>query len=54
MKKEIELHFNTTSIPNVVMKIEVPNDRDVEEYIDEFLDTILTEDLQYVVDWNFV
>lgn len=31
--------------PEIEMIIPIPEDRDAEEYIDEFLDTILCEDL---------
>lgn len=36
------------------MKIPVPCDRDLEEYIDEFLDSILVEDLRYNCEWSFL
>ena len=32
--------------PEIEMIIPIPEDRDAEEYIDEFLDTILCEDLR--------
>ena len=35
--------------PEIEMIIPIPEDRDAEEYIDEFLDTILCEDLTYFV-----
>lgn len=37
----------------IEMIIPIPEDRDAEEYIDEFLDTILCEDLKYNVEWDF-
>ncbi len=40
-------------IPAVTMGFDVPPDRDAEEYIDEYLDSILNEDLRYNVDWEF-
>ena len=39
--------------PEIEMIIPIPEDRDAEEYIDEFLDTILCEDLKYNVEWDF-
>lgn len=36
------------------MTISVPADRDVEEYIDEYLDSILCENARYNVEWEFV
>lgn len=38
----------------VIMTIDVPTDRDAEDYIDEFLDGILNEFLRYNCDWDFV
>lgn len=42
--------------PEIEMIIPIPEDRDAEEYIDEFLDTILCEDLSVdrgnVQRWN--
>lgn len=35
------------------MMIPVPSDRDTEEYIDEFLDNMLNDDLRYNTEWNF-
>ena len=39
--------------PEIEMIIPIPEDRDAEEYIDEFLDTILCEDLNYKVELEF-
>ncbi len=39
--------------PEFKMIISVPNDRDAEEYIDEFLYSILNEDSRYNVEWDF-
>ena len=36
------------------MIIEIPEDRDSEEYIDELLDGILSEYLRYQAEWDFV
>ena len=40
-------------MPEFEMIISVPNDRDTEEYIDEFLAGILQEDLTYNTEWDF-
>jgi hypothetical protein len=53
MKKRIELTLSCFS-PTVIMEIIVPNDRDAEEYIDELLETILTEEFSYNAEWNFI
>ena len=36
------------------MEIEVPDDRDDEEYIDELLDSMLVDEFKYNVEWDFV
>lgn len=41
-------------IPAFRMIIPIPKDRDSVEYIDEFLDCILNEDLRYNAEWDFV
>ena len=40
-------------IPESIMEIAVPEDRDDEEYIDEILDSILTEEIRYNGEWAF-
>ena len=40
--------------PPAIIEITIPPDRDSEEYIDEYLDGILNEDLRYNTDWFFV
>lgn len=40
--------------PTIIMDIVIPENRDAEEYIDELLDTILTEEFRYNADWDFV
>lgn len=37
-----------------IMEIIVPINVDTEEYIDEFLDSILAEDFRYNIEWDFV
>lgn len=39
---------------DVLMEIVVPEDQDAEEYIDQYLDSILNEDVKYNCEWNFV
>ena len=36
------------------MSIPVPDDADPEEYIDEFLDDILSYDFYQIMEWDFV
>ena len=40
--------------PDIVMEIQVPSDRDKEEYIDELLESILSEEFRYNAEWDFV
>ena len=40
--------------PGFRMAIDIPDDRDAEEYIDELLDAILSPDLKYNIAWDFV
>ena len=53
MKKKIELTLSCFA-PTIVMEIEIPNNRDTEEYIDELLDSILAEEFRYNAEWNFM
>lgn len=39
--------------PTVTVIIDVPGDRDAEEYIDEFLDAILSEEARANCEWDF-
>ncbi len=45
------------SLPNfatkIRMEINVPNDRDPEEYIEEMIDFIFNENIIYDIDWDF-
>ena len=50
MKIKVDIQF----VPPFTMDINVPKFRDAEEYIDEFLDGLLNEDLKYNCDWEFV
>lgn len=52
MEKTIKFYPGNSTTP-VVMTILVPNDRDPEEYINEFLDGMLNDDLRYNSDWEF-
>ena len=40
-------------LPVFVMVIVIPENRDAEEYIDELLDSILSEDLRWNCEWEF-
>lgn len=40
--------------PTVKVTIDIPKDRDAEEYIDEFLDAILSEEARANCEWDFV
>lgn len=40
--------------PTVKVTIDIPKDRDPEEYIDEFLDAILSEEARANCEWDFV
>lgn len=40
--------------PEFEMIIQIPEERDTEEYIDEFLDGILSDGFRYNVEWDFV
>ena len=35
------------------MEIDVPENRDPEEFIDEYLDSILSDDFRYNCEWEF-
>lgn len=39
--------------PEIKMEIDVPEDRDKEEYIDELLDSMLNDEFRYNVEWDF-
>lgn len=53
-------HIRTISVkpscfaPEFEMIISIPDDRDAEEYIDELLDGILSDEFRYNVEWDFV
>ena len=40
--------------PACIMIISVPNDWDTEEYIDQYLESILNDDMKYNAEWDFV
>lgn len=58
MMQNTEKRTILVSIPTsktwIEMIVPVPSDRDDEEYIDEFLYTILNVELRYDVAWGFV
>lgn len=39
--------------PEFEMIIPVPEERDAEEYIDDLLDAILSDEFRYNVEWDF-
>ena len=41
-------------IPEFEMIIPIPENRDAEEYIDELLDGILSDEFLYNAEWDFV
>jgi len=49
----VRIKVDIQGMPEFVMEINVPDDRDKEEYIDEFLDTILSDNARYNADWEF-
>jgi hypothetical protein len=53
MKTKIELSLSCFA-PTIVMEIKIPHDRDAEEYIDELLESILSEEFRYNAEWNFI
>lgn len=40
--------------PECKMEIAIPSGRDAEEYIDEYLDSILSENIRFNVEWEFI
>lgn len=50
---KIELKLSCFS-PAIRMEIDVPKDRDAEEYIDELLDSILNDEFKYNCEWEFI
>lgn len=43
----------TCFTPPCKVTIDVPNGWDAEEYIDEYLDSILNDDVRYNAEWDF-
>lgn len=39
-------------IPSCKVAVTVPDGRDVEEYIDEYLDAILSDDIRFNAEWE--
>lgn len=50
---KIGLYFGNNTKPSAYMMIPVPDERDKEEYIDEFLDNMLNVDLRYNTEWEY-
>lgn len=53
MTKRIEVTLSCF-VRTFFMDIIVPINVDAEEYIDEFLDSILADEFRYNVEWDFV
>lgn len=53
MTKRIEVTLSCF-VRTFIMEIIVPINVDAEEYIDEFLDSILVDEFRYNAEWNFV
>ena len=51
---KVRISVDIQFCPTFEMTINVPSYRDKEEYIDEFLDGLLNEDLKYNCDWKEV
>lgn len=54
MKRRTILVEPSCFAPEFEMIIRIPENRDDEEYIDELLDGILSNDFKYNAEWNFV
>ena len=54
MEKRNITFKSTFFSPSFEMIITVPNDRDAEEYIDELLDGIFSDEVRYNAEWDFV
>ena len=53
MEKRTIWMKSSSFAPEIEMIIPVPENRNAEEYIDEFLDAILRNDLKYNIEWDF-
>lgn len=51
---KVRIKVDIQFVPEFIMEINVPEYRDKEEYIDEFLDGLLNEDLKFNTDWEEV
>lgn len=52
MKSRIIVHFLGKQDFELELSIKIPKDWDEEEYLDEVLNTLFSDNLQY--DWDFV
>ena len=41
-------------VPEFEMIIPIPENRDAEEYIDELLEAVLSDEFHYNVEWDFI
>lgn len=53
MMYKIELSLSCFA-PTVTMEINVPENRDAEEYIDELLGSMLNDEFKYNCEWEFI
>lgn len=56
-QKEKVVHISVSLscfAPTIEMRIVIPPSRDEEEYIDELLDSILTDEFRYNCAWDFI
>lgn len=56
-RKEKAVHISVnfgSYMPTIEMRIVIPPSRDEEEYIDEFLDTVLADEFRYNCVWDFI
>lgn len=53
LNMKIELTLSCFA-PTIIMEVEIPQDRDAEEYIDELLESILAEEFRYNAEWDFI
>lgn len=45
--------FPSCFAPEIVMEINVPENRDAEDYIDELLDSVLRDEFRWNCEWDF-
>ena len=48
----VRIKVDIQGVQEFVIEITIPEGRDMEEYVDEFLDGILNDDMRYNCDWE--